>query len=325
MKFRCLSIFCFILSFIDVGLAKSSSQFSALHEELTVPPKEEGSLRLLTWNVQKKIQKPFLDQMIEDLKEIDADILLFQEAFQNLEQVEGNYQELLHEWETAITSIFSSGKASVHKVYPLSPQYKRNQCLAFITNQQVLSSEGHIFPEALQEKGWINTQFGFQSVLLNTRFGKFYVINVHLTPSGGGEKRKQQIETLFEYIHTHLDPLIPLIVSGDYNCLNFRQIVKNDQLHTILEQDIEREKSTPLFELEGFYREGFQEVYDILGVAAPWVTVWSLRRVDYIFVKNDQFFRLNPMVVKRVHSDHFPLLLDITTKKPEPVSKDQDD
>src|SRR5262245_21459911 len=91
---------------MDAVASMKESFFSLHQEEQVYPCKSENSLRLLTWNVQKKNREGNykLANILRDLKEIEADIILFQETFQNFEYINGEFTEIKHEWETAICS-----------------------------------------------------------------------------------------------------------------------------------------------------------------------------------------------------------------------------
>lgn len=302
-------------------LTVSKKAFQSLHDKnYILPTKSKTALRILSWNVRHfrdLDNNDSLDNIISALQKTGADIIALQEGFQNGALEENQIQYIEHPWEKSLHSISVDGKPyqiikcfADHKRYPTD--HLRQQALIIATTAPISEQTNHIFPDNLQYLPWPDSRLGFQVVRLATTVGEIAIVNTHLdVMDQSGQKRMAQLQLILDHIDHNIPQSIPVFLMGDFNAVNFHQIVDNGQLQTILEQDITRSIPTPLFELNVLYDDGFLESFDLAYKKAPQTTVWSMRRVDYIFLRNGDKFKLVPQIIPWVYSDHLPILLDV--------------
>lgn len=121
----------------------------------------------------------------------------------------------------------------------------------------------------------------------------FIVVHLDVWDNSGKTRRKQLVE-LFNFIDKRYDKNMEMIMVGDFNCLQRKDYEDNSNISGDFET------------IRVINEYGFEDIFNELNY-----TVWSGRRVDYIFVKN--FYR--EIIGKYVYyddlSDHFSLILDI--------------
>lgn len=124
---------------------------------------------------------------------------------------------------------------------------------------------------------------------------KILYIVVHLDVwDESGNLRRKQMEELFDYLNKNYDRHMEMVMVGDFNCLQREDYGEN----TLIKGDFETVRM--------INENGFDDVFDGLNY-----TVWSGRRVDYMFVKNFERDIVGKYVYYDDLSDHFSLILDI--------------
>lgn len=89
----------------------------------------------------------------------------------------------------------------------------------------------------------------------------------------------------------------------DYSAKQWKLIKEKDEDRQICSQT----KVTNLIELNDF-----SDSFTKLNVSCPPVTVWSMRRVDYIFIGNKFKYTIDgSYIYKTLASDHFPIYIDV--------------
>jgi len=130
-------------------------------------------------------------------------------------------------------------------------------------------------------------------------YGKpFLYINTHLDVwDDTGEIRRGQLLELFESIDKNYPKNISVVLTGDFNSLKSEDY-SDDELKK-LNGDFETIKYIEM--------NGFVDVFDKLKY-----TVWSGRRVDYIFIRNFYKEIVGSYIYYDNLSDHFSLIVDIS-------------
>lgn len=129
-------------------------------------------------------------------------------------------------------------------------------------------------------------------------YGKsFLLIVLHLDVyDDKGDIRRKQLEELFEYIDKTYPKNIAIMMMGDFNCLK--------------EEDYTDDISKPQGDydtIKMIEEWGLEDVFDKLNYS-----VWSARRVDYIFIKNFNYEVSGTYVYYDDLSDHFALIVDMS-------------
>jgi exonuclease III len=95
----------------------------------------------------------------------------------------------------------------------------------------------------------------------------------------------------------------------DYSTKQWKLIEETDKDRQVCSQT----KVTNLIELNNF-----TDSFTKLNVSCPPVTVWSMRRVDYIFIGNKFKYTINgSYIYKTLVSDHFPMYIDFKIEDKE--------
>jgi len=121
-----------------------------------------------------------------------------------------------------------------------------------------------------------------------------------------GETRRLQAEHLTRFLQ--LQPS-NTILGGDFNAI-CRGDYSDDHFRWIEVQDGYRgAPTTAVHSLNSIFQAGWQDVF---GSSPPCTTVWTLRRVDYLFAHPSAEFDVEQVFVhKRSASDHWPVVADI--------------
>lgn len=146
-----------------------------------------------------------------------------------------------------------------------------------------------LFPNKYESRGAI------MGIIQPPTGKKFLYIVTHLDVfDESGEIRREELNLLFQFIEKNYPKNIPTILTGDFNCLKY-------------EDYSDRDRPTGDFDtIRKIEEYGFTDVFEGLKYS-----VWSGRRVDYVFVKN--FYREidGTYVYYDDLSDHFALIVDI--------------
>lgn len=119
------------------------------------------------------------------------------------------------------------------------------------------------------------------------------------------ETRLNQVKYIFE----NIDDTYLLI--GDFNSLR-KKDYNNDEWES-MRLDSERRNVTIQHKVTDFIESNnFTDSFVKINKNCPKVTVWSMRRVDYIYLGNNFPFKLqNSEIFPTTVSDHFPVYIDI--------------
>lgn len=130
------------------------------------------------------------------------------------------------------------------------------------------------------------------------------IANTHLDVyDNTGETRRMQITTLMNHLHDYY-PNTPKMIIGDFNCLR-----RNDY-----EEDVRTwlESNSPSIDYDTvklIEKNGYTDLFVDKDLK---YTVWSGRRVDYMFVKDFPYTVSATYALYSDASDHIPLIVDIT-------------
>lgn len=296
--------------------------FNSHEPDYQLTKKPENSVRIMSWNVRhfKNVYgDDKLDEIFNSFDKSEANVINIQEAHQNYNLINGMLQPISHEWEERFKTI----KNNAYKVYKCHAEpvkkdgsYKQLS-LAVATDLEVEDVSCHVFPDSLQYEFWPESKLAFMALNINTdQFGSMLLINTHLdVMDHTGVTRLKQIKMILDFVNDNKrNSNIPIFITGDFNSIYASQL-SGDELLKIMKQDANRNVPTSIHELLEFPKQGYSEVYDAAKIAPPKVSVWSQRRVDYIFTKNITGMTLQPKTIPWAFSDHYPLVLDLTLNK----------
>lgn len=104
------------------------------------------------------------------------------------------------------------------------------------------------------------------------------------------------------------------IILGDFNSLSKKDYT-NIEWNLLCNDDIKRGVVTQTKVTDELENNNFIDSFHILNKIPPKVTVWSMRRVDYIYLnKNFGNSINNCFTYQTLSSDHFPIIMDIKYK-----------
>lgn len=138
---------------------------------------------------------------------------------------------------------------------------------------------------------------------------KFNIIGTHLDvwDNTGNTRCNQILDILCEIKHPNA------IIMGDLNALRKADYDSNEW-KKIKDNDSKRNVKTVTKAIKIIEDKGFIDSFVMAGKSTPKVTVWSNRRVDYIYMKNSKKFPIKTFVIKTLCSDHYPVYVDIFYK-----------
>jgi endonuclease/exonuclease/phosphatase family metal-dependent hydrolase len=138
------------------------------------------------------------------------------------------------------------------------------------------------------------------------------VIGTHLDVfDETGKLRIKQITSILETLKNmdniyHNRSISKIIVAGDFNSLR-KSDYTSKEWHHICELDKKRKITTVQDAIPIIEEKGFIDSFSHLGKSVK-ISVWSGKRVDYIFGKNIDF--VQTASYKVTHSDHYPIYAD---------------
>ena len=131
---------------------------------------------------------------------------------------------------------------------------------------------------------------------------KFIVCNLHLDVfDTSGKTRREELSQVLDYLDTK--PNVPTIIMGDFNALRRGDYTKRE-----IEWLGKNNEGYPLdfSAVNDVESRGFQDAFGNLKFS-----VWSARRVDYIFTRNIDPSKLKAYPYYTTASDHIPLVVDV--------------
>jgi endonuclease/exonuclease/phosphatase family metal-dependent hydrolase len=123
-----------------------------------------------------------------------------------------------------------------------------------------------------------------------------------------GDTRVRQIEFLTEYLGNNFDKSSKIIVTGDFNSLR-KADYSTKEWDNIVRIDEKRNVKTIQDVVPVIEKNKFKESFSSLDKKLK-VSVWSDRRVDYIYGKNIKF--KSSECYRSTASDHFPIYADFS-------------
>lgn len=158
-----------------------------------------------------------------------------------------------------------------------------------------------------------------QSNQRNFLFTTIYIHNIEIVIGvihldyKSRKNRFKEIKQLSEYINLKYSETVPMILMGDFNSIQSKDY-NNDRIEKF---HSEKKEYVDFDSIEYFHRStnySFQEAFDETKCD---VSVWSNRRVDYIFYRNLEQFKVRPFVYYTLSSDHLPLIVDLYPRSVE--------
>jgi len=245
-------------------------------------PKKEGTLRVMTYNVHSFTNRQHqhkIEQIISLIKKINPDILGLQEV-------------------NDIIPPYSSHSYFSEKMIDFGYQvhYSKNRTNMVLSKYPFTCVEINLSPDKFirERRNGLICNFpnfpDFQFAL--THFDVF---------DNTGITRKNQAKLLIQNITTKRS-----IIAGDLNSLR-RNDYTDEEFDQIVKADHNRNVVTvfdaiPIIESNGW-------VDSFHNQSPPNISVWSKRRVDYVFCKNVPSIYSD--VVHRTFSDHYPVYADV--------------
>ncbi|MCW7553060.1 hypothetical protein NX722_10505 [Endozoicomonas gorgoniicola] len=141
------------------------------------------------------------------------------------------------------------------------------------------------------------------------------IVNIHLDHTDDSQHKTLQLEGTLKKIAA--DPYYPqigtLLIGGDLNTPMARQLPERKRL-AITRDARSRNTTVDLHLLELLEQHGYTDSFDHACIAPPGATVWSLIRIDYLFLKpqnhNNACFT-GQYLFHTLNSDHSALVFDI--------------
>lgn len=277
-------------------------------ENAKIPPKLPNTLRIATYNVhtwKTRFYQNSFAQIYKIIQDIDADILLFQEA----------------EWETA--SIRQAFKdlgylyhEYCHEQTPSDVGPMGNLVLSktpFIASTQgCFSGPQRIHP--ITQKAEPPSYIKITAQLPDQRTAAIYCTHFDVYGDADSDaNRLQQAQELIELSNNDATDLV--IVGADCNAIRTK-----DYQATIWEK-LKKDRfknglKTETRALEALEAGGFIDSFTSSNQKAPGFTVWSGLTVDFIWLKNKSGKKLvtQSYVYYDAASDHIPVIVDIKVR-----------
>ncbi len=258
--------------------------------------KQYNDLRIMTYNVHgfktKKFKNTF-DQIIDIIKNIDPDILVLEEVYiyKPIETCTQQLSQLLKQHKLQYGIFCASGINAVFSKYAfdcLEIDLGKDN-VAFISRNALVCT----FPN-------------------NIHLQNLVVVGTHLDVfDQSGYLRKTQIEKILNRLRTN-DPTIfdtkHIVITGDFNSLK-RTDYTDNEWNQLVKIDRKRGIKTIVDVVPILEKHGFKDSFDWCDTKIK-ISVWSNRRVDYIFGKNITFSQ--SIEHRTTLSDHYPVYADIS-------------
>ena len=295
------------------------------------------SIRLVTYNVhfwqlpdlkQYDPEQNAASEMIESLVKMQADIVMLQEVlfdpkviaqlFNRLE-VEGKryfFCQEAHNYQgrfaignmTIFLSDFDIYSIKYHRYNPPLLQQERQE------NEKAKIESYEAEPDGNLRKKWRAEVPGRCSILSTvSRPGssqKLQMTNVHLDHRRSGYHRMMHLLEVFRMMDRSAFVPAAKLIAGDFNSIDGTQL-SSDYTREIIEDARKRNQKLALNELRLMAQYGFGDSFNSSCIKPPAVSVWSLTRIDYLFVGQDSTLCMKGQYVYYTPaSDHAALLFD---------------
>lgn len=315
----------------------SNLQEQNQYKNLLIPHRTTpDSIRLAIYNVhfwqypdkpQYDRQHNAADDIIDDLVRMDADVVMLQEVLFDPQvidlllkslEVKGKryfYCQEAHNYQqgfpvgnmTIFLNDFDIHSVTNHIYNPSLLQFERRE------NER---SKSQLYtPDQKLRKKWRAEIPGRCSIISTVaqpgrKQHKIQMTNVHLDHRGNSYHRMIHLVEVFRMMDK--DSLLPgaRLVAGDFNTIH------GDHLTTGFARQImadarKRNQTLALNELRLMSIHGFGDSFDSACIRPPAVSVWSLTRIDYLFVERESTLCLKGQYVYyTTASDHAALLFD---------------
>ena len=254
--------------------------------ENDLPVRKQG-FRFCTFNVHSFIDvqgKNSMKEIFETIENIDADVICLQEVFLSNTNRHTLFEKFVK-------------KTKYKHVYKCDPRKAVNVILS---------------KKKLESVKVINLggagKYDRYCISCFTHIGakKFQILGCHLDVEDQSEmSRCKQMDIILENVAYK-----NVIILGDLNSL--RKADYNKQEWKKIEQvDANRNVVSKTLLIQKVHENGFVDSFVRGKQAPPKISVWSNRRVDYIFVKSKKIKRIRSHVLKTLVSDHYPIYADI--------------
>jgi endonuclease/exonuclease/phosphatase family metal-dependent hydrolase len=254
---------------------------------------KSNHIRVMTWNVQmfKDYKQNFrMNDMFALLINSNADVVFLCEALFN-----SDYRQQ-----------FDSYVKTTHFKYIefVNPKYGINLVLSKhpIVKKQIIS----LPKDPIKNQ----SRYGIAvSIKINESANLLKIVGTHLDVYDETENtRKQQIDQIMKLIDHEY------IILGDFNSLRQSDYSKH-MWDRIVSDDLVRHVNTQNQVTHSIESNGWVDSFVICNKTPPTVSVWSMRRVDYIYIGQHTPHKI---VDTNIHvtniSDHFPIYVDLLVK-----------
>lgn len=289
------------------AFVKDMNSFSKTNNSIKTEAVRIASFNVHFW------QDPYYDKRGEnnlknilfDIKKIDADILGLQEA-------------LLPSSGRRVISTDGWEKGEFYSDFEDMKYTSKMQCQASTTHCGQNTMFGNVLFGKLNfiEKGSLDLEKFQQGRCGVYAVAKIFGKNVHICCvhldvfDESGSVRVKQIRQVLSYLDKNCQGE-PVILMGDFNSCKYEDYTDDEREWLSLNNNgNEIDYKVPKI----VEQHGYTDVFSMNGKFK--YSVWSARRVDYIYVKNFPLnFQLDPKIYYTASSDHIPVILDISEKK----------
>jgi endonuclease/exonuclease/phosphatase family metal-dependent hydrolase len=275
---------------------KKTNQLEYINDPTNlVLPKHESDIRVMTYNVHgfsDSFKNKKLNEILNVIREIDPDILALEEVF-------------VYKRNEMITD--SILKAKLHSIGLIYCAFSNNGVNAVFSKHPFAFSEidlGRDHKYKIPRNALVCRFVSKQNDKLN---GTVFV-GTHLDVfNETGTLRSIQMNIILNKLETNKDDhKNKFIVVGDFNSLR-RPDYNDEEWKHIEDVDKKRGVKTITDAVPIIEKNNFIDSFAYCNVPIN-VSVWSKRRVDYIYGKNIKFHK--SAVYKKTFSDHYPIYAD---------------
>lgn len=270
-----------------------------------VPTKQVNAIRIMTYNVHgfnSKDWKDTTDDIYSQIQIINPDIFGIQEMHLGCPD---RYTML--KFSERFESMGYKIKFSKCFVNMLGSKYDFESDEICIGSEQGLMHRCAIIGNHFQFPVHSVDQDDTKSIIEDK--SKLVVATTHLEVNDKmGHLREQQMQKIIDKINQIDDESNPKLIIGDFNSLR-----KCDYSDVVWDQivDIDKRRGVETIEdaIPCIEKAGYHDSFIAAKIPVPSITVWTNRRVDYIYLKHvhvDEAFVVNTGL-----SDHYPVVSDI--------------
>ena len=288
-----------IININNMNNTLNSYEFDNIHNfanyESQITIKRPNTLRIMTYNVHgfKNLKfKNTLANIINNISIIDPDIIMLEEVYINKKNVLITKNELITLMENIKLKYYVFSNSEINAVFSKFP---------FKSEEIYLGRD----PIKKIARNAIKCSFNIES------HNNIIFIGTHLDVfDETGETRKKQIKIILNDINNDDNININnngIIICGDFNSLRQKDytVTEWDELVYI---DKDRNVNTVMDVIPIIENDDFIDSFEYLKKRIK-ISVWSNRRVDYIYGKNIKFESSDSY--KNTSSDHYPIYADI--------------